>query len=162
MGENSRTTPLLPGLEPYRSRGCATYFGIEAPAASTLSITRSRGGHTRRVFDGLADTTGRSVTVRTSTWESNPTAPGGGRGKVVKIPTRLTIGTGPSARVREVTLRFPSNAVVGAINKWLFTKIDALNDRTTLNIRGKNMWLSLLRQGISTLVMVAPPHLRLN
>lgn len=101
----------------------ATYFGITAGTTAETEVTRRRKAHSRRVYSSLTDTTGTLVAVEASEWKSAPRASGGrGGGRDVKIPTKLTTAGG---NTRMVTIRFPGNAVIGAINKWLHTKCDA-------------------------------------
>jgi hypothetical protein len=101
----------------------ATYFGITTAATTETEITRSRKAHSRRTYKGLDDVTGTLVPVEASTWKSAPRSSSGrGAGREVKIPTKLTTAAG---QTRMVTIRFPGNAVIGAINKWIHAKVDA-------------------------------------
>jgi len=95
------------------------YFNIPVSTATTTARDRKRKAHTRKVYKGLDDTTGTTVAVRESSWTDSPSSPKRGAGVAIKVPTELKTSAG---NIRMVTMRFPGNAVIGAISKFLFTK----------------------------------------
>lgn len=99
----------------------AQYFGITVTATSDVVVTRRRKAHSRSRYDGLTDTTATPTNVGASEWKTIKRASGVGVGKAVKIPTKLKSGTNQQ-NIRYVTVRFPQNAVIGAISEFLFTK----------------------------------------
>lgn len=100
----------------------ATYFGIATAAGVAESVKRRRKTHTRARYDGLTDTTSTPTNVSASEWTTVKKVSGRGVGKPVKIPTKLkTAGDA----IRYVIIRFPQNAVVGAISEFLFSKCSA-------------------------------------
>lgn len=101
----------------------ATYFGITTTADGVESINRRRKAHTRARYDGLTDTTKTSTNVSASEWTTVSKASGRGVGKAVKVPTKLE--NSKKTGFRYVTIRFPQNAVIGAISEFLYTKCTA-------------------------------------
>lgn len=99
----------------------AEYFGITVTASSDVVVNRRRKAHSRQRFDGLSDTTATATNVSASEWKSIKRASAKGVGRAVKIPTKLKSGTN-NQNIRYVTIRFPSNAVIGAISEFLFSK----------------------------------------
>jgi hypothetical protein len=102
----------------------AAYFGITGTAAATDEmVTRRRKAHTRKNFDGLSNTvkTGQkaSSAVDAAVWEAPKSAPKAGAGKSIQVVTQLKNAAG---RPRYTTIKFPGNAVTGAISNWLFEK----------------------------------------
>jgi hypothetical protein len=96
------------------------YFNIPAPTEADASlIERNKKAHSRRVYTGMADTVGKAVAVEASKWSSAPRIAKGGTGVPVRIPTELTTTLG---NTRFATIRFPSNAVTGAISAFLHSK----------------------------------------
>lgn len=118
IGSNRTRAVLVPS-------DVAEYFNITVPTATTppTQIERTRKAYTRTVYpNGLGAGTPKTAAVAASRWSSSPKASKGGAGRAVRIPTELKT---PSDTIRMVTLRFPSNAVTGAISKWLFEEIKA-------------------------------------
>lgn len=101
----------------------ATYFGIEeSTTANDPVVTRRRKAHTRKRFDGLTDTTAdTTISVAASEWVTYRKVANIGSGKKVRIPTKLT----SNGNLRYTSIRFPGNATVGAIGKFLYDKCDA-------------------------------------
>jgi hypothetical protein len=96
------------------------YFGIVAPTASTEEMqVRTRGLHSRKIYDGLTDTVKKTATVKASTWETPLQGAKGVSGTAVRIPTELKTAKGA---IRFVTLRFPGKATVGDISNFIFEK----------------------------------------
>lgn len=100
----------------------ATYFGISGDAAGEQFELRRRKAHTRGIYDGLNDTTAQNTNVAAATWIAVKRAARIGSGRAVKVPTKLKT---TNDNIRFVTIRFPANAVVSAISKYLYDKIDA-------------------------------------
>lgn len=98
----------------------AAYFGIAVDATTDVVVTRRRKAHSRSRYNGLEDTTATPTNVSASEWQSIKRGSRVGTGKAVKVPTLLTSGTNQS--IRYTTIRFPQNAVIGAISEFLFTK----------------------------------------
>lgn len=97
-----------------------TYFGITATTAAATARTRKRASHTRQIYTGLGDTgTAKTVSVQASTWTDTPSPPRRGAGQKIIVPTELIT---VKKNIRKVTMRFPSDAVIGAISNFLFTK----------------------------------------
>lgn len=96
------------------------YFNMPAPTgADAALVERNRKAHSRRVYTDKADTVGKAVAVEASKWYSAPRIAKGGTGTAVRIPTELTTTSG---NTRFATIRFPSNAVTGAISAFLHAK----------------------------------------
>jgi hypothetical protein len=102
----------------------AQYFGIAITTTSDVVVTRRRKAHSRSRFDGLTDTTATPTNVSASEWKTIKRASARGVGRAVKVPTKLKSGQNQQ-NTRYVTIRFPANAVVGAISEFLHTKIEA-------------------------------------
>lgn len=101
----------------------ATYFGITASTtASEAVVTRRRKAHTRKIYDGLSDASATTVNVDVSTWLTVKKAADVGSGKLIRIPTKLTNGSGG---VRFTSIRVPGNANIASISKFLYSKSDA-------------------------------------
>ncbi len=114
LGGTRKGTLLLP-------QDVIDYFGITATTATATARTRKRVAHTRQIFaDGLNDTAAaKTVSVQASTWTDTPSPPKRGAGQKIIVPTELIT---VKKNIRYVTMRFPSNAVIGAISNFLFTK----------------------------------------
>lgn len=111
----------------------ADYFGITAPTGPTTAgmIEKPATSFQRKIYDGIADVTGRTITVRPGARRVRPPkAASMSGGKSVRIPTQVTITdtvtVGGVSRQRKytkhVSIRFPSGATMAAISKWLFEK----------------------------------------
>lgn len=104
----------------------ATYFGITASTtASDAVVTRRRKAHTRNRFDGLTDTTATSTNVSASEWKAIRKTADVGSGKLIRIPTKLTSGTGDKQNIRYTSIRVPGNANIASVSKFLYDKCDA-------------------------------------
>lgn len=102
----------------------ATYFGITASTTTQdVVVTRRRKAHSRNRFDGLTDTTAAPTSVAASEWKTVRKAADVGSGKLVRIPTKLTSGTG--GNIRFTSFRVPGNATIGAISNFIHEKFDA-------------------------------------
>lgn len=115
LGGGRKGTLLLP-------QDVVDYFGITATTAAATARVRKRASHTRQVFaDGLNDTgaAAKTVSVQASTWTDTPSPPRRGAGQKIIVPTELIT---VKKNIRYVTMRFPGNAVIGAISNFLFTK----------------------------------------
>ncbi|NJL03017.1 MAG: hypothetical protein HC910_21530 [Spirulinaceae cyanobacterium SM2_1_0] len=95
------------------------YFGITAAAQSTDPKLRTRAAHTRQVYSDLDDNTGQQVSVEASEWYATSAIAEEGSGKPVIIPTKKTTTKG---NTRTVTLRFPGDASVYSIQKFVKTR----------------------------------------
>ncbi|NJN13603.1 MAG: hypothetical protein HC836_24760 [Richelia sp. RM2_1_2] len=104
----------------------ATYFGITASTtASEAVVTRRRKAHSRNRFDGLTDTTATSTNVSASEWKAIKKTADIGSGKLIRIPTKLTSGTGDKQNIRYTSIRVPGNANIASVSKFLYDKCDA-------------------------------------
>lgn len=110
---------LPPGVVLLR-KSVTDYFGISVAGATTqTAITRTRKAHSRTLYNGLTATVKKTVGVKAATWSSTPSAPDKGAGQRIIVPTELKTTAGI---IRMVTMRFPQEAVIGSISKFLFTK----------------------------------------
>ena len=113
LGGSRTGTLLLP-------EDVADYFGITVSTTAAAPRTRTRKAHTRQVFATLAATaTAKTVAVPAATWTDSPSGGKRGSGKKIIVPTELKTTKGS---IRMVTMRFPSQAVIGAISEFLFTR----------------------------------------
>lgn len=101
-----------------------TYFGIAESTGGSVVVQRTRKEHTRSNFDGVGDTTSeQAIRVERSTWWSVKRMQSRGAGIAVRVPTGKKSGERENPRF--TTIRFPANAVIGAISDFLHTKCTA-------------------------------------
>lgn len=119
LGGNRNGTLLLPD-------DVVQYFGITVVTTTATARQRRRVGHTRQARTPLAGGTAgttptepRLITVQAATWTDTPSPPERGAGRKIIVPTELKTRKGI---IRKVTMRFPGEAVIGAISNFLFTK----------------------------------------
>ena len=121
MDIGSNRTVLIPVRE-----NVIMNFGMTpSTSPSDVVVTRRKKAHTRNRFEGLTDTTAASTSVSASEYKAVRKTADVGSGKLIKIPTKLTSGTGTKQNIRFTSIRVPGNATVAAVSNFLFEKCSA-------------------------------------